>query len=1703
MDGAGDQHINNGEGADFHVHDLTIDKPGGTCYLESGDLHIVGDLLISDGTLSCDNGPSPTATYNIKIEGDWTNNVGTDGFDESTGMVTFYQPLTDGSKGHQYVSNEEFNILEISKWDGGALRLDGTTVTCNSYLWTYGALDVLSGTFTALDLRNQGLYGSFYTNPGGYIHLHQDASSYIDLNGHLIFSGGGEIHVYGGALRSYWPFYADASITMNGGGVLDFHDNGIYVFQDPDQTFTATIDNGTIRTAGGFESNRADFTPVSGSIELYGPTTADLELYNGSTLNDVVINKAAKDGTSKSSTGPVYDTRSGEMISDGSRATLVNLGSDVTITHDLLIETGSFDLNGYLLNVGHDVIVNDGTLVMEDPVDVMNVGNEVIWNSGSSELVTEGTINLDYRMIFYDGSNVQLGDNNVLNLLGSSTAIRNFSALAEIGMLNIDMTPAAGSVCYVSYTTTQPVHVVGNMNVEEDNRLEIQEYDLIVDGVADIKAGATVNLGSPLGGGYFESNGELILNGTLSVDFEEALDNTKHGSIPENSDLAPGAISPGDNTDWVSGEVFAHGEFSLESGGTLNILGGGSFIWDTPYVSGIVPMYGTLNLDDGLFEASHRNISMSGTFNINGGTIRAGRTMTANSAANFQPSGGLVEFVGTSTGSYIQISNGNYFNNVRIDRTASILLHSGSILDIRGDLTIDGGGLNSNDLPIYIGGHWMNNVGPDAFDEGTGTVTFNGTWVQECSGEEFYNLVLDKPNGDFALFNGQTVTCQSYQWIGGAIYVTQGTFTALDLVDNGIFGTYFTAGPNATINLYQDAVQFVDLNGFIRIDDGEMNIFGGSESSYWPYDADAELQLSGGILDFVDNGIYINENLSYSLTTNITGGIIRTSGEFFGFGNEFTPAGGSVVLYGENTALAGFAEASHFHHLVINKSEPSDNSINPTTYTDRNGKIIENTRAALVISNYDFTIEGSLYVNQGTFSTNNNTVQVNEDAIVAMGGTLNIDEGSGLLLSGSSTLEVNDGGLVEVLGAEGNPATVSHSAGYYSFDVKTGGMISANYGIFEYMGTLFGIRVRDGGFVDLVNSFDNCQFKNGNAGLSNGALLSIYNSQTLTINNASFPTVGTDYNVGKALNKGYLTFMDYTGAFSGEDYDLDPNDLIEWYEPQLSANPTTINVLPLAGSTSFDITSNVDWTVSEGSTWLSVDPTTGSNNATVTINYDQNTSFTPRYAELTVSAPDVPDVIVTVNQAAAGAILSVSPPNQNVGPAAGATSFSILSNTGWTVTESVPWMNVAPMSGTGNGLMNASYGENTTGSMRVGSVTVTATGGSPSQTVTVTQATYPTHSISLTEGWSGLSSYIMPANNAIEDVFAPVSGEFIIAQTMTQMFYPTGPVNTIIDWASQSAYKLKMDAAATLPIIGYAETNKTLSMGAGWSLIPVICNYPVDAATTLSPLNLEIAKDVAGTGVLWPDMSINTLGMLTPGMAYYVLLNSGGSFTYPPNSGESTPANPVVLKLPDHPWNSIENSSSSHIIAIVADGMQEVLTGDIIGVSAPDGKCYGVSEIISDEQNIALSAFVDDVTTDEKDGFSEGEPFSFNLYRPETNEVFDLEAVFNPNMPNGMFFANEGLSAISNLKLSSTGISGASASGISIYPNPTNDRVWISGIEEFSEIEVLSNTGKMLLKLSNDGKNETSIDMTAFSNGIYQLKLTGNKSTAIRKIIKN
>ncbi len=170
--------------------------------------------------------------------------------------------------------------------------------------------------------------------------------------------------------------------------------------------------------------------------------------------------------------------------------------------------------------------------------------------------------------------------------------------------------------------------------------------------------------------------------------------------------------------------------------------------------------------------------------------------------------------------------------------------------------------------------------------------------------------------------------------------------------------------------------------------------------------------------------------------------------------------------------------------------------------------------------------------------------------------------------------------------------------------------------------------------------------------------------------------------------------------------------------PTLSVTPQNQNVTAPAGSTDFTVTSNTDWTVSSNASWCT--PTlTGSGNGTILANYTENTSFDPRVATLTVTISGLSQS-VTVTQEGALPTLAVQPSNQDVSAPAGFTTFNVSSNTSWTVTSNVSWC-VPTASGTGNGVIDAVYEENTSTATRTAILTVTVSGLSP-VTVTVTQS---------------------------------------------------------------------------------------------------------------------------------------------------------------------------------------------------------------------------------------------------------------------------------------------------------------------------------------------------------------------------------------------
>ena len=83
----------------------------------------------------------------------------------------------------------------------------------------------------------------------------------------------------------------------------------------------------------------------------------------------------------------------------------------------------------------------------------------------------------------------------------------------------------------------------------------------------------------------------------------------------------------------------------------------------------------------------------------------------------------------------------------------------------------------------------------------------------------------------------------------------------------------------------------------------------------------------------------------------------------------------------------------------------------------------------------------------------------------------------------------------------------------------------------------------------------------------------------------------------------------------------------------LSVTPTNRDVGSDLGSTTFSISSNVSWSVTDNADWLTVSPTGGTGDETLTINYEANNLEQSRVAIITVTATGINPQTVTVTQA--------------------------------------------------------------------------------------------------------------------------------------------------------------------------------------------------------------------------------------------------------------------------------------------------------------------------------------------------------------------------------------------------------------------------------------------------------------------------------------
>lgn len=374
--------------------------------------------------------------------------------------------------------------------------------------------------------------------------------------------------------------------------------------------------------------------------------------------------------------------------------------------------------------------------------------------------------------------------------------------------------------------------------------------------------------------------------------------------------------------------------------------------------------------------------------------------------------------------------------------------------------------------------------------------------------------------------------------------------------------------------------------------------------------------------------------------------------------------------------------------------------------------------------------------------------------------------------------------------------------------------------------------------------------------------------------------------------------------------------------------------------------------------------------------------------------------------------------------------------------------------------------------------------------------------VTIPAGWSGVSTYLNIWDNEVEKIFQYIGSDLIIVNDFEHVYWPGQSINTYEDgkWDTYTGAQIKLSAEATVDFQGLHLEERAIELGAGWYFLPVLDHCPVAVADIFDQIisQLDIAKDIAGTRVYWPDYGITTLNTLDPGLAYLVKLNSPGSILYSNCLKADVPQANALRPQNTSPWNNPVYSNTSHVIAFPQEvAVRALMPGDWLGVFNVDGTCCGIIQY--DGNSTAITAFGDDPTTYEIDGLLESEWMGFRAYRPNTGEMFDLAPEFDVLAGGAGYFVVNGMSVVSGLKAEATAIEGATQNMIRVYPNPTTGRFFIEGIAMGSQIKITDATGQIVYQTETFGKQ--SIDLGNQASGLYSIRITNEKYTTIRKVM--
>jgi len=961
-----------------------------------------------------------------------------------------------------------------------------------------------------------------------------------------------------------------------------------------------TINNGATLTINTADDGTANDLSVSGDLTITGTLTIS---------SSVDIISAAgnwtKGGTGTFNNGGStvrYEVASGSKTLNNGTANFynltinsvgsVNLGASTTVTNDLTISAGTFDIsnNAYVLTIGKNFsnssvfTSRQGTVVFNQSgaLSTITAGSSsfynITFNGGTStefrllsDLTTAGNITISSGIVNLNGFILNNGDGtgvDALSITGTLTVNANASlkmgANSTLTVNNTGRIRVVGTSSSAIATVTRQTAGTYSFTVDVGGTIEATYYSFEYMGTSGIQinSGGFIDATNDFDEGTFSNGaaGGVYLN--FLGEFSDATNHTFGSNPVSNVTFNSGPTynvrrTSGTNLIEFRDAAGSLAGFLYEDDNTSAAAGTGAIRWSNSgttftWVGGVSTDWGNVNnWNDGSGvpadwpKSTHVDI--------------ANLVITIPSGTTFSP---VIDAADDAAARNLTINNGA---TLTLSGAAPTLTVSNSLSNA-GTLTAAG----ATTAVITVGNTFTNT---SVFTPGASSTVIltaaSGTKTLANGGSSFYNLTIS---------GGATFNLSGALTVSNNLSISAGT---VDLTTNN-YG--LNVGGNLDIT---GTGVLTTRSGIITMNGTGSKTLNPRTSTFYSLVVN---KTGGGTVTLTTNDLTLNGNLTLTAGTFAVGSQnINILGTWTNSAATFNAGTGTVTFNGSGN-FNMTTNSQSFNNLVLNKNSVSNiitlnsnltltGALTITTGTlFVNGKIVTSgdgnsdnvsvgasgvlsVDAGAQMKFYPGTtnsISGTLssvgsslanralisnvsagtYIlniaNGGNFTNGFSTVQ---SAVINVSGTLTTNSNSDLRFSDGTVVTVNSGGTFTAVGASTSAlATVTSENGssHYQVDVLSGGTLNARNALFSFtgIGGGYGYRVRSGATINATNRLNGVQFSNG-IGL---AYLRLENNQTLQFDNMNF-TSGPTYNI--SANTGTYIVNNYKGAFSGARFEDD------------------------------------------------------------------------------------------------------------------------------------------------------------------------------------------------------------------------------------------------------------------------------------------------------------------------------------------------------------------------------------------------------------------------------------------------------------------------------------------------------------------------------------------------------------------------------------